>query len=243
MKNKIVAIIPAAGIGKRFGVNRNKPFYELKGKPLLIWPLEVLQAISEIHEIVPVVRDDSIETTLELIEKYRISKVKKIVPGGVERQDSVYNALKAIDPDTHIIFIHDGVRPLLDTKLAREMLLEFSRPSLSCRGIKIDGIVAGIPVKDTIKEIRQDHSKDDDSCILVKKNLERNALWAVQTPQIFFYDKLMDAHEQSKRDKFNATDDSALVEKYGGIIKIFTGTYKNIKITTPEDLKIAEAFL
>lgn len=241
-KNKTVALIPAAGSGKRFGVNRNKPFHTLKDKPLLIWPLETLQKLPEIHEIVPVIREDALETAANLIEQYGISKVKKIVPGGIERQDSVYNALKSIDTDTYIVLIHDGVRPFLDAELIRGMLLEFSNQDSSCQGVKFDGIVTGVPVKDTIKEVQR-HSKDDASCILVKKTLKRDVLWAIQTPQVFLYDKLIDVHERAKKDKFYATDDSALVEKYGGVIKVSIGSYRNIKITTLEDMKIAEAYL
>jgi len=242
-KNKTVAIIPAAGTGRRFGVQRNKPFYSLKGKPLLIWPLEVLQVLDEIHEIVPVVKDEDLEITSNLIEQYRIRKVKKIVPGGPERQDSVYNAMKALEPDTHIVLIHDGVRPLLDPALVRKMLFELSTPILTFKEGGIEGIITGVPVKDTIKEVKSVYSKNGAGHMLVKKTLKREALWAVQTPQIFFYDKLKDVHEKAKKDKFYATDDSAMVENYGGVIKIFMGSYKNIKITTVEDLKLAEAFL
>ncbi len=242
-KNKVVAIVPAAGSGRRFGVNRNKPFYSLKGKPLLIWPLEILQQLDEISEIVPVVKDDALEATSELIEQYGITKVKKIVPGGTERQDSVYNALTALDADTHLVLIHDGVRPVLDAGLVREMLFQFGIPSLPREKSRFDGIITGVPVKDTIKEVKMGNSKDLGGDIFVKRTLKRDALWAIQTPQIFYHNKLKDVHEKSKRDKFFATDDSAIIEKYGGVIKIIMGSYRNVKITTPEDLKVSEAFL
>lgn len=239
-KNRIIAIVPAAGAGRRFGVSKNKPFYSLKGKPLLIWPLEVLQSLDEIDEIVPVVKDNDLGITSNLIDQYGIFKVKKIVPGGVERQDSVYNALKTLEPeDAHIVLIHDGVRPLLDSELVREMLIELN----SSKKGSFDGIVTGVPVRDTIKEVKKGHLKNDDRHMFVHKTLKRDTLWAIQTPQIFFFEKLKDSHEKSKRDKFYTTDDSALIEKYGGIIKVLMGSYKNIKITTLEDIKIAEAFL
>lgn len=208
------------------------------GKPLLIWSLQVLQEIQEINEIVPVVKQEDLTATYELIEQYKITKVKKIVPGGQERQDSVYNALKSLDPDTHLVLIHDGARPLIESKLVKKMIFELMHIQSG-----IDGIVTGVPIKDTVKEIEKEYSGDNIENIFVRKTLKRDMLWAVQTPQIFLFDKILAAYENSKKDNFYATDDSALLEKYGGRIRVITGSYRNIKITTPEDIKIAEALL
>ncbi len=230
-KDKVVAIVPAAGLGKRFGEEKNKPFYPLMEKPLLIWSLETLQGVEEIAEIIPVLKEDDLITCGELIEKYNITKVKRIVPGGQERQNSVYNAIKILDNKTDVVLIHDGVRPLVEGGLIRR----------SIAGLKnYDGVVAGVPVKDTIKEAGSRKPEED---IIVEKTLNRNALWAIQTPQVFCYEKIKDAYGKAMADKYYATDDAALIEGYGGKIKIIMGSYTNIKITMPEDIIIAEALL
>lgn len=226
---KITAIIPAAGLGKRFGPGKDKPFQLLVGKPLIIWPVETMQAIPEISEIIPVLRTEDAENAQKLFEAYGISKIKRIVPGGKERQDSVYNGLGLIEDKHGIVVVHDGARPLADRELIQGMIAEMLKSRDSC-----DGIVPGVPVKDTIKEGENG---------FVRKTLKRGNLWAIQTPQIFEYEKLWKAYGQAMKRKIYATDDAALLERYGGRIRIVAGSYRNIKITTPEDLVIAEALL
>lgn len=271
-KDKVVAIVPAAGLGKRFGEEKNKPFHPLLEKPLIIWTLETLQGIDEIAEIIPVLKEDDLIVCGNLVEQYNITKVKRIVPGGQERQDSVYNALKVLDDRTSVVVIHDGVRPLVEADLIRRALAELR----DC-----EGVVVGVPVKDTIKEVRRQHSRGDcpritgekglslftdeakrsrrigvpgksETCrgtigtvpeCIVKKTLNRNVLWAIQTPQVFFFEKIRDAYGQATADKYYATDDAALIEQYGGKIKVIMGSYRNIKITTPEDIAIAEVLM
>ena len=229
--NKVVALVPAAGIGKRFGADKNKPFFVLAGKPIIIWSLELLQSISEIDEIIPVVKEDDIMTAAELIEEYVISKVKQIMPGGKERQDSVYNGLQAVLDSGSVVLIHDGGRPFADA----DMIIE------AIHGVDgWDGVVTGVPVKDTIKEAgpcSQDSGADE---TIVRRTLERDVLYAIQSPQVFPY---REAHEKARGERFYGTDDASLVERCGGRIKIVAGSYCNIKITTPEDIFIAEALL
>ncbi|HAK89188.1 MAG TPA: 2-C-methyl-D-erythritol 4-phosphate cytidylyltransferase [Nitrospiraceae bacterium] len=230
-QRNIVAIVPAAGLGKRFGEEKNKPFYPIKDKPLLIWTLEALQNIEEISEIVPVLKEEDLIACGELVEKYNITKVKRIAPGGKERQDSVYNGIKAVDGKTSIVAIHDGARPFIDRDIIRRTI----------DGLKgYDGAIAAVPVKDTIKEAGSRQSGED---FIVEKTLNRNVLWAVQTPQVFHFNKIKEAYEKASADKYYATDDAALIEHYGGRVKIVMGSYRNIKITTPEDILIAEALL
>ena len=144
MKERVTAIVPAAGLGKRFGEGANKPFLRLRGKPLLIWALEVLEALPEVKEIIPVLKDGDMELGVEILEEYRISKVRRIAPGGKERQESVFHGLKLADAGKGIILVHDGVRPLIEPAIIREAI----------RHLKgADGVVVGVPVKDTIKEI------------------------------------------------------------------------------------------
>jgi 2-C-methyl-D-erythritol 4-phosphate cytidylyltransferase len=242
-QGKIVAIVPAAGMGKRFGSEKNKPFHLLHGIPLFIWPLKALAAIPEIEEIIPVVKEQDLMVAAELIENYQISKIKRIVPGGKERQDSVYNAIKILDEGAAVVLIHDGVRPLIDEDLIRRVL----------DGLQdCDGAVAAVPVKDTIKEARRQKTEDRQTDkhtaegrgeIIVEKTLNRSLLWAIQTPQAFHFNKIREVYEKAMADKYYATDDAALIERYGGTVKIVMGSYRNIKITTPEDILIAEAML
>lgn len=234
----ITAIVPAAGSGKRFGAKKNKVLYTFIDKPLLIWSLQALEKIREINDILPVVRSNDIEKAYELIKEYKITKVKKIVPGGKERQDSVYNGLQCVAQNTKFALIHDGARPFLDIKLTKMMIRQLTSPES-----KIDGIITGVPIKDTVKEIKEDLENDDKEVFFIKKTLDRKLLWAIHTPQLFLFDKLKSAYEKAIKDNFYATDDSALLERYGGEIKIIKGSYKNIKITTAEDIKIAEALL
>lgn len=225
MSEKVTGVVPAAGLGSRFGGSTDKQFISLRGKPLFIWALQALDAVPEISEIIPVFKDGDMEFGINLIEEYGISKVRRIAPGGKERQDSVFHGLKLVDAKKGIVLVHDGVRPLLEPALVSGAIAQLT----DC-----DGVVVGVPVKDTIKEVKDGK---------VRHTLRRDMLWAVQTPQIFRYETLFAAYEKAAKESFCSTDDSALVERYGGRIKMVMGSYLNIKITTPEDLKIAELFV
>jgi 2-C-methyl-D-erythritol 4-phosphate cytidylyltransferase len=230
-KERVVAIVPAAGLGKRFGSGVNKAFHTLDGKPLLVWSLQVLEAVAAITEIIPVLKSEEMETGQMLFEEYGLRKVKRIAAGGKERQDSVYNGLKIIEDKNCIVLIHDGVRPLIEKKLAENAINELiTSPS----GEEADGIILGVPLKDTVKEAEG---------AVVKKTLKRGSLWAVQTPQVFPYANILAAYDRSMKEGFYSTDDSALVEHSGGRIKVVMGSYRNIKVTTPEDILIAQALL
>lgn len=249
-QTKVIALVPAAGIGKRFGPGTNKPFQNLSGKPIIVWPLEILDAVVEVAEIIPVLKMEDMEYGLKIFEKYSISKIKRIAPGGKERQDSVYNGLKLIEDKNCIVLIHDGVRPLIERNLVEKMITELLtppvpplqkgpvRPDLPGGGEGrfkgFDGVTLGIPLKDTIKEAEDG---------IIKKTLRRDSLWAIQTPQVFPYKNILIAYERAIKEGFYSTDDAALIERYGGKIKVIMGSYKNIKITTPEDLVIAEFLL
>ena len=225
MDKKIVAIVPAAGIGRRFGKSTNKTLEMIGDRPMLIWALEVLESVEKITEIIPVIKDADMACISGLIEEYHISKVRRIASGGMERQDSVFHGLNLVEDQESIVLVHDGARPLIE-------------PSVIVNGIKqladCDGVVVGVPVKDTVKEAENG---------LVKRTLDRDMLWSVQTPQIFHYRILYTAYERAMKESFYATDDSALVERYGGKIRVVQGSYTNIKITTPEDLYVAELFM
>jgi len=231
MKKKVIAIVPAAGLGRRFGQGNSKTFRTLLGKPVVVWALEVFESVDDIIEVIPVFKKDDIEQGYNLVERFNISKVKRIAHGGKERQDSVYNGLNLIGNKASIVLIHDGVRPLIEKSTIEE----------SIRQLKdFDGVAVGVPLKDTIKEVRSQKSEKE---IIIRKTLDRNVLWAVQTPQVFKYASLIKAYKKAMDEKFYSTDDSAIVERYGGMVKVIMGSYANIKITTPEDVDIAEMFL
>ena len=231
-KLHVIAVVPAAGIGKRFGSGTNKPFHNLSGKPLLAWSLQVFESVTAVVEIIPVLKVEDMDMGIDIFEQYGFSKIKKIAPGGKERQDSVYSGLKLIEDEDCVVLIHDGVRPLVEKSLVEELIKHMSDSMSNLEDC--DGIIPGVPLKDTIKESEGD---------IVKKTLKRDSLWAIQTPQAFHYERIMKGYETAIKEGFYSTDDAALIERYKGRIKIIRGSYTNIKITTPEDLDIAEFFL
>jgi 2-C-methyl-D-erythritol 4-phosphate cytidylyltransferase len=235
-KVRVVAVVPAAGLGKRFGAGKKKTLQDLCGKPVVIWSLQVLESVPEIEEIIPVLKVEDMEQGQRIFEEFNLSKIKRIAAGGKERQDSVYSGLKQIDDDDCIVLIHDGVRPLIEKELIDNAIRELFICSVSNAESNggIDGVILGVPLKDTIKEAEDG---------TIKKTLKRDALWAVQTPQVFLYKKLLAAYDQAEKEGFYATDDSALVEHSGGKVRIVMGSYRNIKVTTPEDLGMAEFIL
>ncbi|MBI5676755.1 MAG: 2-C-methyl-D-erythritol 4-phosphate cytidylyltransferase [Nitrospirae bacterium] len=222
MKIKTVAIVPAAGIGRRFDGTVRKTFVALNGTPLLIHTLKRLQDNVAITEIIPVLKEEDIEKWSEVIEAHGLNKVKRIVPGGRERQDSVYNALKFLREES-LILIHDGVRPLFSARLVERLINEING---------FDGIVPVLPIKDTIKVIDAEN--------IVVSTEDRSKLKAVQTPQVFPLRVIKEAYNKAYADGFHATDDAALVERMGGKIKVIEGSPFNIKVTTQEDLEMVQ---
>ena len=233
MRHKVIAIVPSAGLGRRFGSDANKPFQILGGKPLVVWALEALESVDAIEEIIPVLRKEDVERGIEVFRSYNISKTKRVAVGGKERQDSVYNGLKLIGDKNCIVLIHDGVRPFIEKDLIEKVIKELLKGGKG--GLKsFDGVVLGVPVKDTIKEAESG---------IIKSTIRRDSLWAIQTPQVFPYKKISAAYKKSIKEGFYSTDDAALMERYGGKIKVIMGSYSNIKITTPDDLIFAEYLL
>ncbi len=220
-KKKITLILAAAGIGKRMGLDYPKQFFEHNGTPLFIFPLETAENSSLIDEIIIVTNENNIDLVKKQCNKYNIKKVRKILAGGKERQDSIYNALKEDEGSTYIL-VQDGVRPFMKEKYIK----------MTCEALDKDktlaGAVIGVPVKDTIKVVGIDGE------ILATPN--RAGLIAVHTPQTFRGDILKEAYKKAEAEKFLGTDDSSLVERAGEKVKIITGDYDNIKITTLEDL-------
>jgi len=222
-----VALIVAAGIGRRMGVEGGKQFLLLAGKPLLAHTLISFQQASLIDAIIIITSDDSLDRCLKIIDEYGIQKAYKVVMGGAERQDSVYNGLMAASALERVeaVIVHDGARPLIEPFLIDDAINNLNG---------YDGVVVGIPAKDTVKLVRDG---------VVSQTLRREEVWQVQTPQVFRQDVLMQAHRRAKAEAFYGTDDAVLVERNGGKVKVILGSDENIKITTPVDLVAAEAIL
>ena len=219
-------VIVAAGTGSRMNMGINKQFIKLEGKEIIAYTIEKFYNNSNIEDIVVVVKEDESEFfKKEILDKYNFKNVK-IAYGGKERQDSVYNGLKLLDEKCDVVLIHDGARPFVSDKIIDKSIEEAKENK---------AIVVGVPVKDTIKVI------DNDKNIVDTPN--RSVLWAVQTPQTFDYNILIDAYKDAFKNKFYGTDDAMLVERIGYKVKMLEGSYNNIKITTQEDLNIGSQIL
>lgn len=226
-KEKCTAIVLAAGQGKRMGTKVQKQYLEIQGKPVLYYSLNAFQSSEIIEEVVLVVGENQEEyCKKEFVEKYHFDKVVKIVTGGSERYFSVWNGLQNVADG--YVFIHDGARPFVNGEILERVYAE----------VKVHkACVVGMPVKDTIKIA--------DETGFAKETPNRNYVWAVQTPQVFetslikeAYSRLMDKKEIS------VTDDAMVAEQMLGVsVKLVKGSYENIKITTPEDILIANEFL
>jgi len=224
---KCGAVIVAAGRGKRMGTNVLKQYLEIGGIPVIARALKCFQNCGEIFEIVIVTADSETEyCKKEIVEKFNFDKVKKIVVGGTERQESVFNGLNALENDTDIVLIHDGVRPFVKEKYINKIIKETA---------VYESCVLGVRAKDTIK------SCDENG--FVTATPERKDLWIAQTPQAFKYDLIMHAYKKAALDGFFGTDDSMLAERLGVKVKMTEGDYDNIKITTKEDLDFGEAIV
>lgn len=227
-KEKNTAIILAAGQGKRMNSAVPKQYLLLRDKPILFYTIKAFQENDCIDEIILVVGNEQIEYCKnEIVGKYNFTKVKKIIEGGNERYLSVFCGIKeAKDADN--IFVHDGARPFVSEDIITA--------SLRCIK-KCDACAVGVPVKDTIKVVNKEGYVD--------YTPERNLVWAVQTPQVFKKEILQEAYRKlMSTEVVNVTDDAMVVEQMLGInIKMVMGSYKNIKITTPEDLEIGELYI
>lgn len=216
-------IVAAAGIGKRMGLSYPKQFLEVDGKPIFIKTLEMIEKNCRVKGIVVVTNQEYIPEVEEMCRNFKITKLIEVVSGGNERQDSIYNALQKVPKDS-IIGVQDGVRPFIKDKYIEDSYNKLIKKK------NLDGVVVGVPVKDTIKVV--------DSKGNIINTPKRDLLFAAQTPQVFRGEILHRSYEVAKTQNFLGTDDSSLVEKLGGNIEILNGSYENIKITTPEDLLI-----
>ena len=223
-RKRVGAIIPAAGKGKRLSGGQSKQLLELDGKPILLHTVEHFQSSSEIDLIVVTADSENIEKIKNLIQMHSLSKVKHVVLGGAERQDSVFEGLRVLQSEeVDLVIVHDAVRPFVTQKQIHSVLRAAS---------EVGAAIVAVPPKDTIK-ISQGNS-------YVQTTLPRENLWIVQTPQAFQFPLLYNSHEKAHLDGYRGTDDASIVEWFGGKVQIVEGSYDNIKITTPSDLELAQ---
>lgn len=224
-KMKVLSLITAAGKGERTGLAIKKLYYTLGDKPILAHTVYVFEECKEVDDIYLIVPLGDIELCREnIVEKYRFGKVKKIIEGGEKRQDSIQNGLDAIEQKYDIVVIHDGARPFVTERIVSSCISEAFRFGAS---------VVAIPVSDTLKK-----SIDGE---IIEGTVKRDFLWQAQTPQAFSCEIIKEAYKTIKGDDIVATDDSFLVENMGVKVKMVMGSVFNIKITYPEDIKLAEA--
>ena len=219
-------LIPAAGMGRRMGSDRNKLLLTLLGKPLLAWTLLAAEAARDISWIGIMGQVADQADFKAILAQMSLSKPVQLIPGGETRQESVYNGLQALPAAAERVLIHDGARCL-----ATPQLLD------RCAAVLLDcpGLIAAVPVKDTIKVVNQTG--------IIQDTPDRRQLWAAQTPQGFDVLLLKQCHEQGRNLGWEVTDDAALFERCGLPVRIVEGEETNLKVTTPVDLAIAEFIL
>lgn len=227
-KNNFVSVIvAAAGMSNRMRSSINKQFIAINNKAVLAHTLEKFEKCKYVDEIIVVAKEDEIDyCKREIVKRYNFKKVTKVVRGGKERQDSVYNGLLALDERCNIVLTHDGARPFVKVKNIEDGIIGVT---------KYDACIIGVPVKDTIKIV--------DTLDNVENTPDRSYIWAAQTPQCFWKDILLKAYKKAIEDGFVGTDDGMLVERLEINVKMIEGSYENIKITTPEDLIVAESLV
>jgi 2-C-methyl-D-erythritol 4-phosphate cytidylyltransferase len=223
----VIVLVPAAGTGSRMGAAVNKQYLALADQPILAHTLAIFDRHPSVEHIYVISPPEEIPfCRTEVVARFGFDKIRDVVPGGAERQDSVFNGLSSCGARSgDIVLIHDGVRPFFPAELVAPVIAEAAR---------IGGCVVGVPVKDTIKRVEEG---------LIRDTPDRRVLWQAQTPQAFRYELILEAHQRAREEGFRGTDDASLLERLEMPVAMLQGSYRNIKITTPEDLQVAQAFL
>lgn len=226
-RRKVAALIVAAGEGRRMGTSRAKAFIPLREVPILAYTIQPFEACDRIQSLYPVLRKEDLHSWHgEILDRFPFKKTKPPVVGGLRRQDSVRLGLEAIREDIDTVLIHDGARPLVDISMLEQLLDTME---------EVEAAIVGVPAKDTLKTVSSDGT--------VLNTLPRKSLWHIQTPQAFYYSLIIEAHRKALAENFQASDDAMLVERMGIPVKLVEGSYENIKVTTPEDLALAQIIL
>ena len=228
MVNNLRVVIAAAGTGSRMKSRINKQYMLLNSRPILSYSLDVFEKYEAVDEIVIVANPrDTKYCEKEIVKKFGYRKVKKVIPGGEQRQDSVWAGLMQLNRDTtDYVAVHDGARPLLTSALLSDLIRQAEEWGAA---------IPGVYIRDTLKMVDRDG--------FVGNTLDRSSTVFIQTPQVFRFQEIYQAYKMALEEGFKSTDDAALFEKYIGRVKVVPGNYNNLKITTPEDLIIAQSLL
>ena len=217
-------VLPAAGSGKRMGAGKNKLFLLLANKPILIHTLEVFQRDGNCTGIWLAVKPEERDYIQQLLEEYRITKVKGLPSGGNERQHSVHSCIKEMN-QVEIVLVHDAARPFITTPVIEKLVLAAKEKGAA---------IAGVRAKDTMKKVADG---------IIVETVDRDNLWSIQTPQAFQFDLIKEAEDVAEKVGFLGTDEAMLVERLGHQVHIVESTYENVKITTKEDILFGEAII
>ena len=229
---RIAAIVPAAGLGTRMGADQPKQFLELDGMPLIIFTLRRLASCPAITDFLISTRADDVMSLQDKVAKAALGRPARVVHGGDTRQQSVANALAQVDPSTEIVLVHDAVRPFVTREQIERLIAE-----ARARGAAI----LGVPAIDTVKEVKRASLPED--VALISATVPRERIVLAQTPQAFSYALLRDAFRKAQQDDVTASDESALVERFGHDVFVVQGSERNIKITRPSDMDLARFYL
>jgi 2-C-methyl-D-erythritol 4-phosphate cytidylyltransferase len=228
----VTAILPAAGLGTRMGAEMPKQFLELDGLPLLIFTLRRLAACPAITYFVIATRAEEVDSIATLAAKENLGRPVRVVRGGDTRQDSVANALTEVQTDADLILVHDAVRPLVTPGQIDRVIAE----ALSC-----DAAILGVPALDTVKEVKRASLPAD--VALITATIPRERVVLAQTPQVFRASLLLEAFAKARQDGVSASDEAGLVERMGRNVHVVAGSERNLKITRPGDMQLAEFYL
>jgi 2-C-methyl-D-erythritol 4-phosphate cytidylyltransferase len=230
--NRVTAILPAAGLGTRMGAETPKQFLLLDGVPVLLFTLRRLAASPAIIEFVIATRAEEVDSLKVSVSSENLGRPVRVVRGGATRQDSVANALAEVSPEAELIMVHDAVRPLVTRDQIERVIAE----AAAC-----DAAILGIPAMDTVKEVKRASLPSD--VALVTATIPRERVVLAQTPQVFRASLLLEAFARARHDGVSASDEAGLVERLGRDVHVVAGSERNLKLTRPGDLQLAEFYL
>jgi len=228
----VTAILPAAGLGTRMGADTPKQFLALDGVPLLLFALRRLAACPAITEFVIAARAEEVDSVTASVASENLGRPVHVVRGGDTRQDSVANALAEVSAEADLILVHDAVRPLVTLSQIERVIAE----AASC-----DAAILGIPAMDTVKEVKRASLPTD--VALITATIPRERVVLAQTPQVFLASLLLEAFARARQDGVTASDEAGLVERIGRNVHVVVGSERNLKITRPGDMELAEFYL
>jgi 2-C-methyl-D-erythritol 4-phosphate cytidylyltransferase len=230
--NRVSAILPAAGLGTRMGAETPKQFRSLDGVPLLIFTLRRLAECRAITDFIISTRAEEVDSVAANVKSENFDRPVRVIRGGDTRQDSVANALTMVPPETDMILVHDAVRPLVTLKQIESVIAE----AAAC-----DAAILGIPAMDTVKEVKRASLPTD--VALITATIPRERVVLAQTPQVFRAALLLEAFGRARQDGVSASDEAGLVERMGRDVHVVVGSERNLKITRPGDIELAEFYL